>query len=65
MESKIRLEIDPFISLNPFLKINPFQKEHFKEADIYNRFQQLIKNKDKQFLKYVQVILNQRLKELT
>lgn len=59
MESKIRLEIDPFISLNPF------QKEHFKEADIYNRFQQLIKNKDKQFLKYVQVILNQRLKELT
>ena len=64
MEPKIRLEIDPFVSLNPFLKINQFKKVQLKEPDIYHRFQQLIKNKDKHFLKYVQVILHQRLKEL-
>ena len=58
------MQTDPFLKINPFLKLNPFQKVTFKEPDRYHLFQQLIKNKDKQYLKLIQVILHRRLKEL-
>jgi len=44
--------------MDPFLSIDPFQKP------IYKQFQLLIKNKDINYLLWIQKILDKRLNEL-
>ena len=46
--------------MNPFLSIDPFNDS----KDILHKFYILIQNKDIEYLRMVQQLINQRLKEL-
>ena len=46
-------------TINPFLNINPFRKE-----EIVNKFIILIKDKDKDFLRTIKILLDNKLKSL-
>lgn len=58
MDSKQLFKIDPFYEINPFYKVI------INNNDIYTLFKKHIQNKDKVYLKYIQTLLENRLKEL-
>ena len=60
MDSKQLFKIDPFYEINPFHKVIIINNQN----DIYTVFKKHIKDKDKVYLKYIQQLLENRLKEL-
>lgn len=60
MDSKQLFKIDPFYKINPFHKVIIINNQN----DIYTLFKKHIQNKDKVYLKYIQHLLENRLKEL-
>lgn len=60
---KVLLKDNPFLKVNPFTNVNIMF--HFQtDNDIYTQFKEMIQNKDKLYLQSVQILLQERLKEL-